>query len=79
LGVSYPSAPTLLRTHSAKSSSVSELAARLRKIRSVSSGSATIRQAIDSQIKERRHDAAFQKRLRVAMARNQKALELLAK
>jgi predicted transcriptional regulator len=41
--------------------------------------SETIRQAIDSQIKERRDDAEFQKRLRVAMARNQKALELLAK
>jgi hypothetical protein len=32
-----------------------------------------------SQIKKRRDDAEFQKRLRVAMARNQKALELLAK
>lgn len=41
--------------------------------------SETIRQAIDSQINERRDDAEFQKRLRVAMERNQKALELLAK
>ena len=38
--------------------------------------SETIRQAIDSQIKKRRDDAEFQKRLRVAMARNQKALEV---
>jgi predicted transcriptional regulator len=41
--------------------------------------SETIRQAIDSQINQRRDDAEFQKRLRVAMERNQKALELLAK
>jgi Arc/MetJ-type ribon-helix-helix transcriptional regulator len=41
--------------------------------------SETIRRAIDSQINERRDNAEFQKRLRVAMERNQKALELLAK
>jgi hypothetical protein len=41
--------------------------------------SETIRQAIDSQVNQRRDDAELQKRLRVAMARNQKALELLAK
>jgi predicted DNA-binding protein len=41
--------------------------------------SETIRRAIDSQINERRDSAEFQKRLRVAMERNQKALELLAK
>lgn len=41
--------------------------------------SETIRQAIDNQINQRRDDAEFQKRLRMAMERNQKALELLAK
>jgi hypothetical protein len=41
--------------------------------------SETIRQAIESRINERRDDAEFQKRLRRAITRNQRALELLAK
>ena len=41
--------------------------------------SEAIRQAIESRINERRDDAEFQKRLRRAIARNQRALELLAK
>ncbi len=41
--------------------------------------SEAIRQAIEDRINQRRGDAEFQQRLRRAIERNQRALELLAK
>lgn len=41
--------------------------------------SETIRQAIETRINQCRDDAEFQERLRRAIIRNQRALELLAK
>ncbi len=41
--------------------------------------SEAIRQAIEDRINQRRSDAEFQKRLRRAMERNRRALELLAR